>query len=59
MLIPHNPPINSVSDTVFTGSTRQAFSSSFLFFPHELFLTRHFCAVCPIMYGDGRDKVTA
>lgn len=59
MLIPHNPPINSVSDTVFTGSTRQAFSSSFFFFPHELFLTRHFRAVCPIMYGDGRDKVTA
>lgn len=57
MLIPHNPPINSVSDTVFTGSTRQAFSSSF-FFSHKLFLTWHFRAACPIMYGDGRDRRT-
>lgn len=46
MLIPHNPPINFVSDIVFTGSRRQAFSSSF--FPRpELFLTQHFCAACP------------
>lgn len=46
MLIPHNPPINSVSDTVFTGSTRQAFSSSF-FFPLRIVLNPAFPCSLP------------
>ena len=46
MLIPHNPPINSVSDIVFTGSSRRAFSSSFFPSP-ERFSTQHLCAACP------------
>lgn len=65
MLIPHNPPINSVSDTVFTGSTRQAFSISF-FPPSNCSRATVFTQFVPAMlflplspqYGEGRKEGT-